>query len=127
MPITWFSSALAVSPLCAAYASRTQHDAKFGALVDTFIYQWIGSGLINPPKSCAEKAIRWALQCTTATDLVLHVALVAMSPTMTALLKRYQADGRMHVLFASKLRASQAGLRSAGSMRNRRSIRMVDS
>ena len=78
-----------VLPLCASYASITQHDAKFGALVDAFKYQWIGSGLIKPPKPCAEDTIRWALQSTTATGPVLHVALVAMSPSMTALLRRH--------------------------------------
>ena len=46
----------------------------------------------------AEKATRWALQSTTATLPVLHVALVAMLPSMTALLERHQDDGCMNVL-----------------------------
>jgi hypothetical protein len=35
----WFSSALDVSPLCTTYASRSRHDADFGALVDVFKFQ----------------------------------------------------------------------------------------
>ena len=59
----WFSSALAVSHLCAAYASRTQHDATFGALLDAFKHQWIGSGLINPRNSCAENSMPFDGRC----------------------------------------------------------------
>ena len=123
----WFSSSLTVSSICTTYASRNQHDARFGALVDAFKFQWTGSGLLNPPTSCADKALRWALQSTTTPYPVLHVALVAMLPKMTALLKRHQDNGRMHVLCRIKAQASQAGLQNAGSIPNPRLITMDDS
>ncbi len=98
----WFSSSLTVSEGCSLYASRIQQDAEFGAVVDAFSYQWTGKGLINIPPSSVDKALRWAVQSTTAKEPVLHVAIVPMVAKVSETLQRHQDSGRLHVLCCIK-------------------------
>ena len=107
----WFSSSLTVSEGCLLYASRIRQDTEFGAIADAFKYQWTGKGLINIPPSCVDRALRWAVQSTTATAPVLHVAIVPMETKVDATLQRHQDSGRLHVVCRIKAQSVDSKLK----------------
>jgi len=61
------------------FASAYLHDAAFGAMHDAYAYVWSESGFFNPPNSPLEaaKAMRWALQSTTAPTPVINVGVLS--------------------------------------------------
>jgi len=95
----WFSSPLSNSEFFPMFASAYPHDTAFGAIHDAYANAWSGSGFFNPPNSPLEaaKAMRWALQSTTAPTPVINVGVLSESSD-TKHLDRFLDNDRVHLL-----------------------------